>query len=893
MAPSRSALGVCVGLVLVLIAGASPADTGPGASKPALDSLSDDVFYHFMPIAWRDGDGDTYRFGDFAGMTASLDYLADLGITAVWMNPVFPSPAYHGYQHGAADSLNPWFGSEVDFAAFCEAAHARGIKVFVDFVVYGISHDSPWFQDAYLNPSSIYDDWLAFEDGANSQYLGSTYSTWNGDFVGFIHWDLRAAAARSLVTDWGRKWLDPDRDGVFSDGVDGYRLDHVWQSYPYGPDGWGYNVDDFWVPFATNLRAVQPDVLLLAEQADWGTYGNQLFAGLDAAFTKPFEGAARWALQQEQSYALYSSMAATLTADSNTVESGTFLATIGNHDVDRLGSVIGPGFDKGRAAAAVLLTQPYPPVLYYGDEIGMLGAKDPSLGSDASDIPMREPFKWTAVDQSPMTAYHELHGPAWTNRISRDNDGRSVEEQDGVPGSLLESYRELIAARHANVALRRGDYEPVPSIDDAIWAFARIHAEQQLLVLINLDEAHHFFSVDLSAFELPSGPTTPVSVLDGTSVTTLDASNQASYPVDVPSYDVRIYELSLGAPTPPTSLVDGRGMWGRQLAVQTTEVLEGLDDVFELDRMLVRLDDERLEVALAGNLASGPGGLCLFYDVGAGGQNVLQTSDFVQPPSGPEQLTGTRMDEGFSPNGFLYVNNYQERLFVDQITLLDGGGTARSYRGEGTVGSGSGVLIGGDNESDLQVALDNSNQAGVTTTSVSGAGAVETGLELSIPLQDLGLVLGSGSVRLAACLLRSNGSVTNQWLPGLGPGVGEPGLAPDLRSYSGLQFVEVDLGGGPVAAPPAGSSLQLRARSQGGLSRIVFDLPRAGRVRLDVYDLRGRRVRRLLDATQPAGEHQLRWDGRGRGGSPVAAGVYLLQLRAGGETATAKLLRVD
>ena len=82
-------------------------------------------------------------------MTDSLDYLADLGVTAVWMNPIFPSSAYHGYQHGPGDQLNGWFGDETDFLNFVAGARARGIKVFIDFVVYGVSQNSMWFQDAF------------------------------------------------------------------------------------------------------------------------------------------------------------------------------------------------------------------------------------------------------------------------------------------------------------------------------------------------------------------------------------------------------------------------------------------------------------------------------------------------------------------------------------------------------------------------------------------------------------------------------------------------------------------------------------------------------------------------------------------------------------------------
>ncbi|MFN9972065.1 MAG: alpha-amylase family glycosyl hydrolase, partial [Phycisphaerae bacterium] len=111
----------------------------PAVASAQPDDVADDIFYHFMPISWRDSDNDQYRFGDFNGMTASLDYLQSLGVTAVWMNPIFPSAAYHGYQHGDASQINSRFGTEAQFLAFVNAAHARGIKVYLDFVAYGIS----------------------------------------------------------------------------------------------------------------------------------------------------------------------------------------------------------------------------------------------------------------------------------------------------------------------------------------------------------------------------------------------------------------------------------------------------------------------------------------------------------------------------------------------------------------------------------------------------------------------------------------------------------------------------------------------------------------------------------------------------------------------------------
>ena len=165
-----------IALICACLAAVAPA-------RAAVADLPDEVFYHVMPIAWRDGNNDAQRFGDFGGLTASLPYLQGLGVTAIWLNPIFPSPAYHGYQHGPADQLNPWFGDEAQLTLFLEAAHTAGLKVFVDFVAYGVSRDAVYYQDAYANPGSVYDMWLAFTNAANTQYQGSTFTTWNGATV--------------------------------------------------------------------------------------------------------------------------------------------------------------------------------------------------------------------------------------------------------------------------------------------------------------------------------------------------------------------------------------------------------------------------------------------------------------------------------------------------------------------------------------------------------------------------------------------------------------------------------------------------------------------------------------------------------------------------------------
>lgn len=512
-----------IGVSAAIAVGAMP-ETMTGTMSGAPDEeparsardLRDEVFYHVMPIAFRDSDAgeagraidDPDAFGDFGGMTAALPYLHELGITAVWMNPPFPSRAYHGYQHGAAERIEPRLGGDAAFHEFVREAHALGIRVFVDFVAYGISREDPRFQDAFGNPASVYDGWFAFENAENTRVTGYTFRTWDGAAVGFAHFDLRNPSVRRQVGAWAARWLDPDGDGDPRDGIDGFRLDHVWARYPTradGPsaslfapgspewaDGWGYHLEPFWREWREALERVNPGVLIFAEQARWETHGEDLLGVFDAAFTKPLEFAAREALRAERAEPLRREVARTVAALERAGR-GTFLATIGNHDVDRLASEIGATtpetMGRARAAAAVLMLQPFAPVIYMGDEIGMLGRKA-RLSGDGADIPRREPFKWRATDGPPMSDYWAGQARAKASRASGDHDGRSVEEQAGTPGSLLETYRELIALRHAHAALRRGGYAEVETCEEAAWAFRRPMAgAREAWVAINLGPA--------------------------------------------------------------------------------------------------------------------------------------------------------------------------------------------------------------------------------------------------------------------------------------------------------------------------------------------------------------------------------------------------------------------
>lgn len=521
----------------VVITASGAASQAFGA-RPAGPDVSGEILYQIMPIAWRDSDTDPNRFGDFGGLIASLDYLEQLGITGIYLNPIFPSAAYHGYQHGDASKVNPWFGTEADFRGFVGAAHARNMRVYLDFVAYGISTDSVWFTAAYQHPSSQYSHWLAFTDTGNTKYRGYSFRTWNGDRVGFVHWNLDDPGPADLVTHWGRYWLHPSAAGA-SDAVDGFRLDHAFAS---APEGWGANIG-FWEKWASALRESDPNVFLFCEPGDWTSYGRDLSTprGFDAAIAKPLEFAARDALKSRSSDGVVSAMRATLAA----VPSGkTVIAELNDHDSDRIASVLGGDMARCKLAAAILLTQPFPPCIYSGDEIGMVGEKG-KFGGDANDIPMREPFKWNAVAGPPMSDYFRLNAAAYEHRFERDHDGRSVEEQLGVKGSLLEEYRRLIAKRKGSPALQRGRYIEVPASDPGVWAFARRDdaSGECVLVAVNLAGDSVAVKLDVSGLGARNEPALK-SAVDAGELATLTVGKRTSYTIELGAYAYRIVRLS-------------------------------------------------------------------------------------------------------------------------------------------------------------------------------------------------------------------------------------------------------------------------------------------------------------------------------------------------------------
>jgi glycosidase len=808
-------------LAATLLAAAAFSSLAPSAHAQINRPVTEDVFYHFMPIAWRDSNNDAFRYGDFGGMTASLDYLQNLGVTAIWMNPIYQSPAYHGYQHFAPTTTNPWFGTEAQFFAFVNAAHARGIKVFVDLVAYGVNRDDVYFQSANANPSSQYDSWLAFTNSGNTQYTGYTFNTWTNATVRFVNWDMRTAAMRTAMINWCRKWVDPNNDGNPSDGIDGFRLDHVWVQYNQGPDGWGYNLDDFWTPWHTSLRTLNPHFFSFVEQADWGSYGSEFLPQFNGALAKPMLFAIRDAVNAEQAANVKSSIQSTvsLLPSDAYATNRMFMASLGDHDVDRFTSVIGNGFGRAKVAAAILMTQPMTPMIYYGDEIGMLGRKG-SFGSDADDIPMREPFKWKRIAGAPMSNYFAQHSGAFNARYSLDNDGRSVEEQEGVSGSLLETYRSLITIRKNSIALKRGRYIPIDANHGGLYACLR-HADasitggapQSVLVVTNMTGGSVNTTINLGAMTLGNGAQ---STLFGPSLAAITGANKSAFPVSLAAYTTSIITVDLTPPAEPVAPadIDGRnipadagvgsptfGGPGTARSLQTCATGYG-DNMSELNQLVLKATPSSssgsLRLGITGNLEGNGNALVILLDITNGGQNILATQSVPAPPAAVSGLAGTTLDTGFAPDVMYHLNasGGGGLMYVDHVTLpTNGAQSTKTFRGSVSRSSGRGGLIGGVNPNNLYAAFDNTNNAGITSSAITNNASVTTGLEMLIPYTELFGSSGPscGSISVMAFVCSPSGSLSNQVLPGVPFGTANLNATPNFQSITGVQYLTITI----------------------------------------------------------------------------------------------------
>jgi glycosidase len=439
------------------------------------------VFYEIFVRSFQDSDGD--GVGDFNGLKSRLDYLndgdpntdTDLGIDAIWLMPIHPSPSYHGYDVTDYLGVNPDYGTEADFQRFIAEAHARGIKVIIDFVLNHSSDQHPYFIES-LDTISPYRSYYVWDDNPPNVSGPWGQDVWhrrNDSYYYGLFWggmpDLNFNNAQ-LKTEMFRAadfWLDEM-------GVDGFRLDAV--KYIHEDSTELENTQatfQFWRDFQSSVTNTNPDVVTVGEA--WTSTpevvpyveGN----GLNFCFEFDLASALIHSVYHGSNQVLSDQMDLSYQSFPY-LQFGSFLT---NHDMNRIRDVFGNDLKKNALAAELLLTLPGIPFLYYGEEIGMNGIKpDPDI---------RTPMLWTDEEGAGFTT-----GQPWRS-LNPDFRIKNVQSQQADTTSLWWTYRNSVALRNQYEALQTGRYLPVQSSYDSVFAFIRHNDTQSLLIVANLTQS--------------------------------------------------------------------------------------------------------------------------------------------------------------------------------------------------------------------------------------------------------------------------------------------------------------------------------------------------------------------------------------------------------------------
>jgi glycosidase len=471
------------------------------------------IFYEIFVRSFHDTNGD--GIGDFNGITQKLDYLQSLGITAIWLMPIHPSPSYHGYDVINYYAVNSEYGTLDDFKNLLDEAHKREIKIILDLVINHTSSQHPFFVNANSAPDSEYRDWYVWSDTqANLWHAGKGGYYYGFFWSGMPDLNYRNAEVTEQIYNVVRYWIEDI-------GVDGFRIDAV--KHLIEEDGKLENTPathDWLKEFYTFYKSVDREAYTVGEVYGAGaflatTYDQQM----DHIFNFEIASGIINSVNGESNTGIASAWKFTL----NDVQDGNYATFLTNHDQNRVMSVFNGNTAKAKLAAVILLTAPGTPFIYYGEEIGMQGKKP--------DEDIRLPMQW---DDSPNAGF--TTGTAW-RAVDPTFREINVAAQDRDSASLINLYRELIALRKAHPALGRGSIIIPETGNTGVYAALRSDGDEQFLVIANLTKAPiSAYALMLNDAALPDGSLT--SMLDDTQAIAIDK------PLDtLPAYAFYIFEI--------------------------------------------------------------------------------------------------------------------------------------------------------------------------------------------------------------------------------------------------------------------------------------------------------------------------------------------------------------
>lgn len=461
------------------------------ASRFSTAHSQPELIYHVFQRSFFDSNGDGQ--GDLNGMRQKLDYLQDLGVTSILLTPLYESDFYHNYFAVDFEKIDPAYGSMQDYLLLVKEVHRRKMKIYQDVEMQYVTGKHKWFTSSYKNPSSPFSKYIYYEDAQNQQpywFFGvPEFTTYNNSKQQIAVVNMKNPAVRQYTLDVLSRWVDPNGDGRFDDGVDGFRLDHMMDDL----DNSGkltHLFANFWAPLLTDLRRKNPALQIVAEQANWNSYGYDYIS--EGKVDRVFAFRLKYAIES------FDKKKIMIAADSTFGPGKQQVVFIENHDTKRFATAVGQNPGKLKAGAAMNILLGGIPSIYYGQELGMTGTQLKGM-TDGNDIPIREAFEWyRAGTGKGMAFWYKNTGPWWDSSQVKPNDGISVEEEKQQPISLYNYYKELIHLRKTHPAFATGHYQSIMNENDQIYSFLRYTSNQKILVLINLSSTGQSTSVNMT-----------------------------------------------------------------------------------------------------------------------------------------------------------------------------------------------------------------------------------------------------------------------------------------------------------------------------------------------------------------------------------------------------------
>ena len=521
--------------------------------------------------------------GDLQGLIDKLDYLQSLGITTVYLNPIFDSPSNHGYDTTNYMSINPIFGDADLFNTLTEELATRNMHLILDGVFNHTSSDSLYFDrysrydalGACESPDSPYREWYTFHDvpagsgpcvGSDGTAGGATYDSWWG-YDSLPKLNSTNSEVRALIWD---NSSNPTATvaGSYMQSADGWRLD---VGGDVDPGTVGDPTNDYWEGFRRTVKTVNPRAYIAGEE--WGIANSWLLGGeWDAVMNYQFSSAVL-SLWRDEPFTDNDHSAGSSAGELTPLSPTQFDERIQNlmerynpeslqamlnlfdsHDTSRVLFMLdhnadqadptlyaNPNYDwsdainRLKGAAAIQMTMPGAPTIYYGDEVGLVGPMAYAAGKWEDDPYNRQPFPW--LDESGTPFYSHL---------------QSQTAQD----EIYDYYATLTAARADHAALRTGSYHTLLSSDEyGYYAYLRlIPGEDAAVVLVNRDSIAHQVTLDVSGL-LPHGATFRDVFTD--QLYTIPPVHTALEWVAVPANGVTVLVLNDETLTTPPEAVTG------------------------------------------------------------------------------------------------------------------------------------------------------------------------------------------------------------------------------------------------------------------------------------------------------------------------------------------------